>query len=133
MLSSLSATELILIPVNFLEPPENIKAAIYHSDLDGIIVEEKYRDKVVGNFNIADKAEILKEGSGSNELKDFTEEEKDNLALIIFTSGTTSLSKGFMLSAGIIFMVEFFSSKVYLVSQCEKDKNLILGLIPYSK
>ncbi len=90
----------ILVPVNFLETPENIKSAIYNSDLDGIIVEDKYREKVVGNFNIVDKAEILKDGNGSIELKDFTEEEKNNLAIIIFTSGTTSLSKGVMLSAG---------------------------------
>ena len=40
---------------------------------------------------------------------------------------------GFFLSAGIIFVKEFFSSKVYIVSQCESDKNLILGLVPYSK
>ena len=39
----------------------------------------------------------------------------------------------FVLSAGIIFVKEFFSSKVYLVSQCEKDKDLILGLLPYTK
>lgn len=90
----------VLVPVNFLETPENIKAAIYHSDLDGIIVEDKYKEKVVGNFSIADKAEMLKEGNGSLELKDFTNDERTNLALIIFTSGTTSLSKGVMLSAG---------------------------------
>ena len=40
---------------------------------------------------------------------------------------------GFFLSAGIIFIKEFFSSKVYIVSQCEKDKNMILGLLPYTK
>jgi len=40
---------------------------------------------------------------------------------------------GFFVSATIIFFKEFFSSKVYIVSQCERDKNLILGLLPYSK
>ena len=40
---------------------------------------------------------------------------------------------GFFLSAGIIFVKEFFSSKVYIVSQCESDKSLILGLLPYTK
>lgn len=39
---------------------------------------------------------------------------------------------GFALSAGIIFVKEFFSSRVYSVAQCEPDKDLILGLIPYS-
>lgn len=39
---------------------------------------------------------------------------------------------GFVLSAGIIFVKEFFSGKVYTVAQCEQDKDLILGLIPYS-
>lgn len=36
----------------------------------------------------------------------------------------------FVLSAGIIFVKEFFSSKVYTVSQCCYDKNLILGILP---
>lgn len=37
------------------------------------------------------------------------------------------------LSAVIIFMKEFFSSKVYSVSQCSSDKSMILGLLPYTK
>ena len=90
----------VLVPVNFLETPENIQAAIYRSDLEGIIVEDKYKEKAVVNFTVADKAEMLTEGNGSLELKDFTDEEKNNLALIVFTSGTTSLSKGVMLSVG---------------------------------
>ncbi len=37
------------------------------------------------------------------------------------------------LSAAIIFLKEFFSSKVYIVSQCSSDKSKILGLLPYAK
>ncbi len=40
---------------------------------------------------------------------------------------------GLFISGGIIFIKELFSSKVYIVSQCESDKNQILGLLPYSK
>lgn len=72
---------------------------------------------------------------GTDVLQVFEKAEKVNVAegstnyllLIIFIAG------GFALSAGIIFFKEFFSSKVYLVSQCERDKNMILGLLPYSK
>lgn len=40
---------------------------------------------------------------------------------------------GFFLSVAIIFIKEFFSSKVYIVSQCISDKSKILGLLPYTK
>lgn len=36
----------------------------------------------------------------------------------------------FVLSAVIIFFIEFFSSKVYLVSQCCNDRDSILGILP---
>ena len=39
----------------------------------------------------------------------------------------------FVLSAGIIFVKEFFSSKVYTIGQCEQDEGRILGLIPESR
>lgn len=39
----------------------------------------------------------------------------------------------FIGTAGIIFVKEFFSTKVYSVAQCEQDKDLILGLIPYNR
>ena len=40
---------------------------------------------------------------------------------------------GFVLSAGVIFVKEFFSVRVYSVAQCEMKKENILGLIPYNK
>ncbi len=40
---------------------------------------------------------------------------------------------GFVGSCGVIFVKEFFSTKVYSVAQCEPKKELILGMIPYDK
>lgn len=37
----------------------------------------------------------------------------------------------FIGTAGIIFVKEFFASRVYSVAQCEQDKELVLGMIPY--
>ena len=39
----------------------------------------------------------------------------------------------FVLACAIIVIKEFFSSKVYVVSQCEADKDNILGIIPYNR
>lgn len=51
-----------------------------------------------------------------------------NYQMIILVAGLA----GFALSAGVIFLKEFFSSKVYSVAQCEMKKENILGLIPYN-
>lgn len=40
---------------------------------------------------------------------------------------------GFLLSTGVIFIKEFFSYRVYIVSQCIYDKELLLGIIPFGK
>lgn len=47
--------------------------------------------------------------------------------MIVFTLAA------FVLACVIIFMKEFFSSKVYSVAQCEQDKDKILGILPYCK
>lgn len=39
---------------------------------------------------------------------------------------------GFFLAVVIILVKEFFSSKVYTVGQCEKNRDYVFGLIPYS-
>lgn len=117
----------VLVPVNFYETQENIDAAIHRSDLDFMIVEDKYKDKAVGDFKVADKADLLNKNNGFLELKDFTEDEKDNLAVIVFTSGTTSLSKGVMISVGNLFG-EFI---VCHNSDFSEDPNALEGLRVY--
>lgn len=64
----------------------------------------------------------------------------DEASASFMKAGTSSKIKiiiaailGFILSAGFIFVKEFFSSKVYLISQCVLDKNEILGLLPVNK
>lgn len=39
----------------------------------------------------------------------------------------------FILASMVIFLKEFFSSKVYSVAQCESQKEFVLGMIPYRK
>jgi len=52
-----------------------------------------------------------------------------NYKLIILLCGAVM----FILSAGVIFIKEFFSTKVLSVAQCEMKRENILGLIPYNK
>lgn len=49
------------------------------------------------------------------------------LVIVLFTT------LAFAATAGIIFVKEFFSPYVYSVAQCEQNKDLILGLIPYER
>ena len=58
-------------------------------------------------------------------------EEKKNISEVLIAIIFSGLT--FIFSTLIIFAKEFFSEKVYLVSQCEQDEDLILGLIPNGK
>ena len=52
-----------------------------------------------------------------------------SIPLIIAIFGVVA----FVLTCGVIFVIEFLSPKVYSVAQCETKENQILGLIPYQK
>ena len=60
---------------------------------------------------------------------EYTAHHSINLTLYFILFGAVA----FVGTAGIIFIKEFFSSKVYSVAQCEQDNDLILGLLPYTK
>ncbi len=62
-----------------------------------------------------------------DEAKRYTAYSVMNYKLIILLGGAV----GFVLAFGILFIKEFFSTRVYSVMQCEMKKENILGLIPY--
>ena len=104
-----------LVMQTVLDNPENViditnaMANAYVSEINDLLGTDNLQV-----FEKATEVGMIKAGS--------------NYTLVILLAAA-----GFFLSAGIIFVKEFFSSKVYIVSQCESDKNLILGLIPYTK
>ena len=93
----------VFIPLNFRELEDNLKFAVKNSDAEFLIADdlEKFSflsDVKTYGFDIALKGEVQ-----AKDLKDFSGEEAGNLMMIVYTSGTTSLSKGVMLSVGNIF------------------------------
>uniref|UniRef100_UPI00405716C1 YveK family protein n=1 Tax=Acetatifactor sp. TaxID=1872090 RepID=UPI00405716C1 len=64
-----------------------------------------------------------------DEAKYYSSFKSMNYKLIVLLGGAVAL----VLSAGFIFVKEFFSVRVYSVAQCEMKKENILGLIPYNK
>ena len=52
-----------------------------------------------------------------------------NLALYFILFGIAA----FVGTSAVIFVKEFFSSKVYSVAQCEQDERFVLGMIPYNE
>ncbi len=94
-------------------------------------------DKVVSITNAMANAYIaeLNDLLGTDNLQVF-----DKASTIYMLTGTSKYlyiaifaAAAFFLSTAIIFIKEFFSSKVYIVSQCASDKSMILGLLPYTK
>ena len=72
-------------------------------------------------------------GGGTLQVMDEADdyEEKKNISEILVAVVFSGLT--FVFSTLFIFAKEFFSEKVYTISQCEQDEDLILGLIPNGK
>ena len=91
----------VAVPINNLESDKNILHAIKKSETIALIVDDE-------RFSFDDvktiKIDTLFENfAQAKELSDFDPSEGEELALIIFTSGTTSLSKGVSLSVNSLF------------------------------
>ena len=95
----------VFIPLNFRESTDNLEFAIKHAEVEYLIAEasENY-DNISGVKKITFK-ELLN-GQDEKELFDFDDEEADRLLMIVYTSGTTSLSKGVSLSVSNLLKKE---------------------------
>ena len=104
-----------LVMQTMLDDPENV-VEITNAMADAYVSE-------INDLLGADNLQVFERAANVGMIKSGS-----NYLIVIILAAA-----GFFLSAGIIFVKEFFSSKVYIVSQCASDKSMILGLLPYSK
>ncbi len=114
----------VVVPLNNNEIEENICSAIQIASLDTLIVSE-HKDKYsFKDVTIIAEEAIFEKNLGEIELKDFEEKEKENLSLILFTSGTTSLSKGVSMSVANLFTDIRYIYPQEIVNNIEKAKGI---------
>ena len=92
----------VAVPINEKESEKNIQNVIKNSGIDAVVLSEQFDKSAFSDITVIDM-KLLIGGNEEKELADFREDEKEKPALIIYTSGTTSLSKGAVLSAGSLF------------------------------
>lgn len=106
LLGAIIFSRAVAIPLNNLEIVDNIRFAVNQSEADVLIYSEYPEIDTFKNIVVINEENLFDDISNSSsekELYDFTEEESQKLSLIIFTSGTTSLSKGVALSVFSLF------------------------------
>ncbi len=95
----------VVIPINSYESTDNISHIINDSETEAIIIDKEYQEKISIDVPQYNKATLLVH-SNLMTLTDFSEDEADNPLFIIYTSGTTSLSKGVVLTVANQFGVK---------------------------
>ncbi len=102
-----------------------------------LIVSSNTQEKIVDITNAMAKAFVgeINDLIGSQTLQVMDTATKISAVKSISVPLVVALfgAAAFVLTCGVIFVIEFLSPKVYSVAQCEAKENLILGLIPYQK
>ena len=147
---AITTSNMVVVPLDKMLPPQEIKSLIKRAKADAVIYENKYKEifeniKKDGDTNLEyfinmdikdNKDEILsfsklvEEGTkkieeGDSKYNSITQN-ADKMAVLIFTSGTTNTSKGVMLSQKNII------SNIMGMAQMSKmyDTDVILSFLP---
>lgn len=128
LLAALMFSRAVVVPINTLENSENINHIITNSELEALILEDDFKDKITAEVKQYSKSEFIEPKEQELQLSDFTDDEADNPILIIYTSGTTSLSKGVVLSVGN----QFGNKKSVINSDYLGGPESLIGMRIYS-
>ena len=104
ILAALLFERAIAVPLNTHESRDAISYEIDNSDMHAIVVDENLMQNIdiLGRKTVKISELNTKEGKLAD-LQDYSEDEWDNPVAIVYTSGTTGMQKGVVVSAGNLF------------------------------
>ena len=103
LMAAIMFSRAVAVPINENETRENIAFALKNSDVEMLVVDEQTDEYNFENVTLIRNEVLFDKTAPEKELMDYTEEDGGRLAIILHTSGTTSLAKGVALSADNVF------------------------------
>ncbi len=120
----------VAVPLNYLLSPEELEYVVNDSDIDTIITAGAMLDFLGDDYQFPDNVKLLKledlDFTGAPEFRWPPFKHKDDLAALLYTSGTSGKPKGVMLSHGN-FAADV---KAAVIHAQLTEKDIFMGVLP---